>query len=113
MRTFDTGANRDDDRDKVDYEGSLSPLVLHRYAKYIKSKRKIEDGSIRSDDNWQKGMPKDSYMKSKWRHFMDTWLHHRQYAHLANTDDIEESLCAELFNTMGMLFEILKENGNE
>ena len=27
---------------------------------------------------------------------------------LDSVDDIEESLCAELFNTMGMLFEVLK-----
>ena len=108
MREFETGANRDDDHNKVDYEGSLSPLVLHRYAGYIKSKRKIEDGTIRLDDNWKKGFPIESYMKSKWRHFMATWLHYSKRSDLSGCKGIEESLCAELFNTMGMLHEILK-----
>lgn len=110
MRTFDSGATRDDNEDKYNYEGLLSPIVLVRYAQYMHKHRKQADGKLRDADNWQKGIPVKTYMEGKWRHFMDTWLHHRLRTDLSNSEDIEESLCAELFNTMGMLYEILKEN---
>ncbi len=109
MRKFESGATRNDDDDRFDYEGFLSPLVLHRFAQYMHQHRQQADGQQRASDNWQKGIPIDTYMKSKFRHFMDTWLHHRLRSDLSNSDDIENSLCAELFNTMGMLYEILKE----
>jgi hypothetical protein len=109
MREFSTGATRDDDVDKFDYEGFLSPLVLERYAKYMHKNRLQSDGKLRDSDNWQKGIPITQYMKSKWRHFMDTWSWHRaDMCKAVNNYDPEESLCAELFNTMGMLHEILK-----
>lgn len=108
MRTFETGATRDSDDNKLDYEGFLSPIVLHRYAQYMHSHRKQADGQYRASDNWQKGIPVEEYMKSKWRHFMNTWLHIKLRTDLSTCEDIEESLCAEIFNTMGMLYEILK-----
>ena len=106
MRTFETGATRDDDDGKLDYEGFLSPVVLRRYAEYMHKNRVQADGTMRAADNWQKGIPIEQYMKSKWRHFMETWRLWRGGA----VDDvaIAESLCAELFNTMGMLHEVLK-----
>lgn len=106
MREFDTGATRDSDIDKYDYDGFLSPLVLERYAQYMHKHRKQADGELRDSDNWQKGIPIAQYMKSKWRHFIQTWGWHRRG--LYNYDAMEESLCAELFNTMGMLHEIIK-----
>jgi len=110
IRQFDSGATRDTDIGKLDYEGFLSPLVLKRYAEYLNKHRIQSDGNLRDSDNWQKGIPVVEYMKSKARHFMSTWLIHRGFS----TGDIEESLCAEIFNSMGMLFEILKtKNGME
>ena len=110
MRKFPTGATRDSEGEKYDYEGFLSPEVLQRYADYMHHHRKQADGKLRASDNWQKGIPIDVYMKSKWRHFMSTWLYHRSpRKDSISKAAIEESLCAELFNTMGMLFEILKE----
>ena len=108
MRTFDTGATRDTDVDKFDYEGFNSPLVEHRFARYMHKHRKQADGGIRASDNWQKGIPKDAYMKSLHRHFMDLWLHHRGYHHLATEPDIEEVLSAIRFNVNGYLHEVLK-----
>ena len=35
MRTFDTGATRDTNTDKPDYEGFLSPLVIERYGQFM------------------------------------------------------------------------------
>lgn len=105
MRTFDTGATRDDDKDKLDYEGFLSPLVLIRFAEYMHKHRTQTDGGLRASDNWQRGIPMEQYMKSMWRHFMDLWFSHRFDASIV---DEEESLCALMFNIMGYLHETLK-----
>ena len=104
-RTFATGALRDVETGKLDYEGFLSPLVLRRYAEYLDSHGVASDGSIRTGDNWQKGIPLDAYMKSAWRHFMDVWMSHRGWL----SEGKEEALCAVLFNLMGYLHEILKD----
>ncbi|MCK5611622.1 hypothetical protein KAR91_57660 [Candidatus Pacearchaeota archaeon] len=107
IRQFDSGATRDTNVGKLDYEGFLSPLVLKRYAEYLNKHRIQSDGKLRNSDNWQKGIPIKEYMKSKWRHFMDTWRWYRIGPKLTGLH-VEESLCAEMFNTMGMLFEVLK-----
>jgi len=104
MRIFDTGATRGGEEGKLDFEGFLSPLVLKRYAEYLHKHRTQSDGKQRTSDNWKKGIPLSVYMKSKWRHFMSTWLMLSGYFEKSS---LEESLCAELFNTMGMLHEVL------
>ena len=106
IREFPGGATRTDDTERLDYEGFLSPLVLRRYARYMHKHRKQANGELRDSNNWQKGIPLKEYMKSKWRHFMNTWLCIRKHK---TTFDIEESLCGEMFNTMGILHEILSE----
>ena len=106
MRTFDTGATRDDDKRKADLEGFLSPIVLHRFSVYMQKHRVQPDGEIRDSDNWQKGMPIDTYMKSGWRHFMDWWMEHRGYE---SREGLEDALCGLLFNVQGYLFEVLNE----
>ena len=105
IRKFGTGATRDTATNKLDYEGFLCPRVLKRYAEYMNKCRHQSDGTLRASDNWQKGIPVVVYMKSKWRHFMDTWFHMRR---LNPKVDLEDTLCAELFNTMGLLHEVLK-----
>ena len=107
IRKFETGATRNIDVDKYDYEAFLSPLVLERFAEYMHKNRRQADGSLRDGDNWQKGIPKDAYMKSMFRHFFDVWKEHRGHQTPAG---IEEDLCALMFNAMGMLHEIRKEN---
>jgi len=101
VRNFETGATRDSEDGKFDYEGFLSPAVLHRYAAYMHEHRVQADGSLRASDNWQKGMPLDVYMKSGWRHFMDWWTKHRSED--ADPKDVEDALCALMFNVMGYL----------
>jgi hypothetical protein len=66
MREFETGATRNPEEGKLDYEGFLSPLVLECYAKYMHEHRLQSDGKLRDSDNWQKGIPKEVYMKSGW-----------------------------------------------
>lgn len=112
IRTFETGATRDTDQDKPDYEGFLSPLVLEEFGRYMLVHQKQADGNLRSSDNWQKGIPKEAYIKSMFRHFFDTWKLHRG---LTVTDKktgkpvtMNEALCALMFNVMGYLYEITK-----
>ena len=73
MRKFDSGATRDADTNKHDYEGFYSPLVMERFGAYMHRHRVQADGNLRDSDNWQKGIPKDAYIKSAFRHFMDWW----------------------------------------
>ena len=110
IRTFSTGATRDIDQNKNDYEGFYSPLVIERFGQYMTKHRVQKDGSLRASDNWQKGIPLDAYMKSGWRHFHDWWKQHRGYP---GQDTLEDSLCALIFNAQGYLFEILKAKQNK
>ena len=107
MRQFDTGATRDTDEGKLDYEGFLSPLVLQRFAEYMHEHRVQADGTLRASDNWQKGIPLEAYMKSGWRHFMDWWTWHR--SEFQPLDEGEDALCALLFNVQGYLHELLRD----
>jgi hypothetical protein len=68
----------------------------------------MADGSLRSSDNWQKGFPLDSYMKSGFRHFIEWWKYHRT-TYITGGKEIEDTLCALIFNASGYLHEILKE----
>lgn len=106
IRTFDTGANRNSDKGKLDYEGFLSPIVLKAYAEYMDKMRYLENGEYRDSDNWQRGIPESAYMKSMWRHFMDVWSNHRC---VDAREDMITSLCGLMFNVMGMLHENLKD----
>ena len=108
MRNFDSGATRDTDEGKLDFEGFLSPLVIKRYAEYMHENRVQADGKLRDSDNWQRGIPRGAYMKSGWRHFFDWWRWHR-----GRTDKIESILCALMFNVMGYLHELLKEESDD
>ncbi len=108
VRKFETGATRDQDQTKPDYEGYLSPLVIERFGVYMTKHRTQSDGSLRDSDNWQKGIPLDAYMKSGFRHFHDWWMQHRGFA---GKDLLEEALCALLFNVSGYLHEVLKARG--
>lgn len=109
VRAFDTGATRNVDHDKLDFEGFISPRVLRRFAQYMHTHRHQADGTLRDSDNWQKGIPRSSYMKSMTRHFMDVWSHHRD---TDADEDVQTALCGLLFNVQGMLLELLKENDN-
>tara|TARA_Y100000310_G_scaffold25627_2_gene24522 strand:- start:1063 stop:1545 length:483 start_codon:yes stop_codon:yes gene_type:complete len=113
IREFDTGATRDTEEGKYDYEGFLSPLVIERYGQYMNENRQQADGSIRESDNWQKGIPVKEYVKSAWRHFHYWWKSYRNSLNgiiEPDTSDktIEDALCGLLFNTMGYLHEHIK-----
>jgi hypothetical protein len=112
IRTFDTGATRNTDNSKYDYEGFLSPLALKAFASYMHRHRLQKDGTLRASDNWQKGIPDDVYLKSLWRHFMDLWSIERGHTMISPDDGSvvtkEDALCALMFNVQGLLHEHLK-----
>lgn len=107
MREFATGATRSSDAGKLDYEGFLDPLVLEAYAHYMDVNRTTEDGTQRSSDNWQKGIPKDQYGKSGYRHFID-------FAKILRGHKVGDgelgAIGGILFNVMGWVHERIKED---
>ena len=107
MRNFESGATRDSEGDKLDYEGFLSPLVLRRYAEYMHGHRRQADGSLRDPDNWQKGIPWGVYIKSLVRHTFDLWGLHREESE--DKDAFGNLLCAIMFNSMGLLYELQRK----
>lgn len=109
MRKFSSGATRDSDTDKLDFEGFDSPLVNKRYAQYMHTHRKQADGTMRGSDNWQMGIDKEAYVKSLVRHVEDLKLHWDGFPDEAVDPDVESVLCAVLFNVKGLLYELLKE----
>lgn len=106
-RAFETGATRDSDEGKLDFDGFLSPLVLRSFAIYMHKHRTDSNGELRDSDNWKKGIPNDQYMKSMWRHFVAVW---EDFNNIKTDDDEVENLNALLFNVMGLLHEKLKDN---
>ncbi len=106
MRTFDSGATRNSDDDKLDYEGFLNPLVLEMYASYMHRNRFLETGEVRGSDNWQLGLPLDVVMKSAYRHFQDWHLEHRGYE---SREGVKDALCGLLFNVQSYLLTVLEQ----
>lgn len=112
MREFSTGATRSSDAGKPDLEGFLSPLVIRRYGEFMHKNRVQADGKLRASDNWQKGMGRDVFLKSAHRHFLSLWLLHRGYEakdEFNEPQNVQDELCACLFNLMGYLHETLLE----
>ena len=114
MRTFDSGATRDSDDEKLDYEGFINPIVQRRYAEYMHQHRKQADGSLRDSDNWQKGIPISAYRKSLIRHVMTLWGRWRgAKAEQENVGGVPtlvselDLLCAIRFNVDGLMLELL------
>ncbi len=107
---FGTGATRSSDEGKIDYEGHISPRVIRIFGEYMNEHRVQRDGKIRGSDNWQEGIPVYRYTKSLIRHAQEFHLMWRG-EEVVNLDSgkpftFRTVLCAILFNTMGLLFEL-------
>lgn len=118
LKQFDSGATRSADTGKADYEGFLSFPALEEFGDYMNRHRIQPDGAVRDSDNWQKGIPIASYIKSLVRHALELWGLHR--GHVSRrlrkeypNRDINflkrETACACFFNVQGFLHEFLKE----
>jgi len=111
IRQFSTGATRDTDVGKLNYVKALCPLVLQYYVEYLGKHRVQSDGSLRDWDNWKKGIDKQVYMEGLGRHEHAVWLLNSGYPAFDNHGPVtmKDSLCGVIFNSMGMLREILEE----
>ena len=111
MREFESGSTRDEVEDKLNYIKALSPIVMQRYVKYLGEHRTQADGTKRDWDNWKKGIPKETYLEGEDRHHRAIWLLLQGYPAFDNHGPVtlEDSLCGVIFNSMGMLHEVLKE----
>lgn len=111
IRAFASGATRNDDSAKFDYEGFLNPEALHAFGAYMHEHRRQRDGSVRDSDNWQKGISFRVYVKSLVRHSIDLWRMDRGYA-VVNPDTgqphtKQDLCCAIVFNALGYLKEVV------
>lgn len=103
IRTFDTGATRDTNENKLEYRRFFSPMVLRRRAEFMHKNRLQSDGKLRDPDNWKKGMPHSVYADSLSRHVREM----EQALESPELGGIEETLCAIMFNAEGLLYELL------
>lgn len=108
IRTFSTGATRDSDDGKPSYVSYLSPLVLKSFGEYMLAHEIQSNGERREPGNWKKGMPKQAYVESMFRHVMDLWLTHDGYGREAREPMIE-ALNAIIFNASGYLHTLLED----
>jgi hypothetical protein len=110
-RTFSTGANRNSDEGKYDYEGFNNPIVDFSFAKYMHFHRKLEDGTMRDSDNWQKGMPKTEIVKSLIRHVQDIKLIHRGIKVVEDGKEVslEHAINGAKFNLNALMLDLLKD----
>jgi len=126
VKAFDSGATRSADDGKNDYEGFLSFPALEEFGDYMTRHRVQPNGALRESDNWQKGIPITSYIKSLVRHALELWGLHRGHisrrlqkeypaaAGLRNMDFLKrETACACFFNIQGFLHETLKGTGTQ
>lgn len=108
IRQFETGATRDTDVGKYDYEAFLNPLVIEAFGAYMHKHRHQADGTLRDGDNWQKGIPMPELMKSLLRHTVTAWRLHRGYRRPNDEEGaMIETLCAVIFNAQGYLLHLL------
>jgi hypothetical protein len=109
-RTFTTGANRNSNEGKHDIEGFNNPLVDQSFNEYMHKHRKLEDGSLRDGDNWQKGIPSIELLRSLLRHVHDVRLQMRGHK---TGEDILDSLNAVKFNVNGLILHHLEGYKND
>lgn len=120
VREFETGATRDSDEGKLDFEGFLSPSVMFEFSEYMDSHRIQSDGKPRDSDNWQKGIDEEAYIKSLVRHIFEMWALWRGCIARTKEGNLgptaankRKLLCAIMFNAQGMLHELLKKPDEE
>lgn len=117
MRTFPSGATRDAEEGKLDFEGSLSPEVLWEFVAYMQRHSVMADGSWRPADNWKKGWDRSVSLKSLLRHVWDLWLLHRGNVVVRPEDghevSIDDALGGAMFGVMSYWLQLLKERSGQ
>jgi hypothetical protein len=106
-RTFESGATRGAREGKLLYDQYFSAAVARRRAQFMAQHDRHEDGSLRPSDNWKKGIPLESCIESGTRHWHDVLLLAEGWE--VETDhDLEEALCAVMFNCEAALHGLLR-----
>ena len=95
---YPSGATRDSEEGKLDYQGALSIEVLDSFVQYMDRHREMSPGSFRGMGNWKQGMPWARLMRSLTRHHFAVWRNDGQ-----KLDDLH----AVLFNTMALIYQQL------
>lgn len=110
-RVFETGANRNSADGKLDTYGFNNPLVDLSFNKYMHHHRKLEDGTLRDSDNWQKGFPDRVIMESLGRHIQDVKLIYSGVKVTENGKEVtmEEAINGAKFNLNALMLSILKD----
>lgn len=113
-REFKSGANRNSDEGKLDYEGFISPVVEWAFAQYMHKHRLLEDGTLRDSDNWQNGIPVNELMKSGHRHWQDIRMKHRGFTPTDNGKEVGrlEALLGMKFNIDAMIYNEVKDKND-
>lgn len=112
-RKFSSGADRSADTGKLHFERALSPVVLQRFAEFMRD-HNVPKG--RREDQWQLGFPDESWIDSAWRHFHAWWCLSRGIPAVDEAGrpvDLEEALCGLYFNVQGALHQILLKKYSE
>lgn len=94
---FPTGAVRDTQDGKPDFLSCLSPFAIWRFGEYM-AKASEKYGA----DNWQKGIPAESYLRSIERHLLKLKM---ELAYGYEFEPGVDHAAALLFNVMGLLHE--------
>jgi hypothetical protein len=101
VRKFETGATRDDNSNKPDHSGFMSPRAIKMFGAYMQKHQRQADGQLRSSSNWKLGMPIECYKESLIRHVVDFWDEYEQ----GKWSEADELACAIFFNVQGYLHE--------
>ena len=101
IRTFKSGAIRDNDDTKEDYIETISWTAMKRYAQYMTGKKNKYGAG-----NFKRGIPQESYEQSLVRH-LQKYLANKYEG--GTVEKEEDHLSAILFNTFGIIHE--QENG--
>jgi|WetSurSiteA1Bulk_404760.scaffolds.fasta_scaffold01891_7 hypothetical protein len=107
VRTFESGATRHDDPNRVDWLRMMSLPVLFEYARYMRAHREQPDGSRRDFDNWKLGIPQDQVVESLFRHVLDLAALHSGMVPMRDCGK-REACCAIMFNVMAYLHNLIE-----
>lgn len=104
-KTSRTGATRDTSANKPEYHRYFSPKTFERFGRFMLEHQIDSKGNYRPGNNWQKGMPREWFVSSLFRHYVEVWQRFEDGT--LEGKEAEDALCALIFNAQGLLLELL------
>ena len=95
---------------KVRYNKIFHPAVMQVFGDYMTRCSLQDDGTRRSFDNWQRGIPISAYADSLESHTHQIQLFANGCVDMME-EELEDAACAAIFNAMGILHEFLVDEG--